>query len=338
MRRLGIAVAVFLLLAFGAYTAFWFYVAGRIDDGLGQWADTMRAQNLDFAWRETRISGYPLAFRIELSDALLRETAARPGGELRVPLLSASTAPWSFRTWRLVAPSGLSATAGPPGAPVATLEAGAATGSVVLGEGHSMTLDLDLQAPVLDAGVRVAARNAVLRLTVPEHPPQTHAEPTAAIGLHLQDVTVPGLPAPLDNPLDDVELKTTLMGPVPPGPPRAAAQAWRDAGGTLELDRLAIRAGALALSGSGTMALDPQLQPEAAFSGTIEGADELLAALVQAGRLRANDAGLARLALAMLAKPGTNGRPQISTSFTIQDGQMRLGPVNLGKAPRLVWP
>jgi hypothetical protein len=53
--------------------------------------------------------------------------------------------------------------------------------------------------------------------------------------------------------------------------------------------------------------------------------------------MRATDAGLARLALAMLAKAGPDGKPQIATAFTIQNGQMFLGPAKLGKAPRIVW-
>ena len=86
-----------------------------------------------------------------------------------------------------------------------------------------------------------------------------------------------------------------------------------------------------------TMALDAELQPIGAFSGAIEGYDELMAALVAAGRLRGSDAGLARMALGFLAKPGAGGRPQIATSLTIQDGQMLLGPIKLGPAPRISW-
>ena len=53
--------------------------------------------------------------------------------------------------------------------------------------------------------------------------------------------------------------------------------------------------------------------------------------------MRATDAGLARLALAVLAKAGPDGEPQIATAFTIQNGQMFLGPAKLGKAPRIAW-
>ena len=46
---------------------------------------------------------------------------------------------------------------------------------------------------------------------------------------------------------------------------------------------------------------------------------------------------LARLGLSLLAKPGPQGQPQIKTSFTIQNGEMSLGPMKLGNAPRINW-
>jgi hypothetical protein len=69
----------------------------------------------------------------------------------------------------------------------------------------------------------------------------------------------------------------------------------------------------------------------------VSGFDQLLSALVASGRIKASDARIARLALAMLAKAGPEGRPEISTSFAIQDGQMYLGPAKLGPAPRIDW-
>ena len=113
--------------------------------------------------------------------------------------------------------------------------------------------------------------------------------------------------------------------------------AWRDAGGTIELDNLRLKWGALGATATGTMALDPELQLIGAFSGAIQGYDTILTALVESGRMRATDAGLARIALSLLARPGPDGKPEIKTAFTIQNGQMFLGPAKLGKAPHLTW-
>jgi hypothetical protein len=338
MRRLALAVIALLLAVAGAYTAFWFFVAGRIEDGIRDWADSVKAQNIDATWRAVAVGGYPLAFRIELREARLREAANAPrGGEVRMPLLTGSARPWNFRLWRLSAPEGLTATAGPADAPAATLTARRAEGSVAVADGGGAHVSVGLAAPSIEAGPRLTAREAVVWLTFPPHPPQNHTEPALGLALQLRELNLPAVPAPFRNPLDEIAFGATVMGPIQPGSPREAAAAWRDAGGTLELDHLSLRWGGIAATGSGTLALDPELQPEGAFSGAVQGYDELLAALAGGGQIRPNEAGLARLALGFLAKPGPDGKPQIATSFTIQNGEMRLGPAKLGKAPRIPW-
>jgi hypothetical protein len=129
----------------------------------------------------------------------------------------------------------------------------------------------------------------------------------------------------------------SLKGVVPGGKLVQAISEWRDAGGTIELDNLQLRWGNLGATATGTIALDRELQPVGGFTGAIQGYDQILAALVDSGRMRASEAGLARLALAMLAKAGPDGKPAITTAFSIQNGQMFLGPAKLGKAPRITW-
>src|SRR6266403_850262 len=121
-----------ITVACAAYTAFWFVVAGKLEEGLTEWAQSARVQKLDVSWRALRVGGFPLAFHIELSDAALRDDAITPPAELHAPLLSGSTRPWNFRAWRLTAPGGLNVVAGPPAEPVAKLTARAASGAVVV--------------------------------------------------------------------------------------------------------------------------------------------------------------------------------------------------------------
>ncbi len=268
---------------------------------------------------------------------MLRATATVPPVEAQMKSLSAAARPWDFRVWRLDAPEGLSVSAGPPATALARLTARAASGSVVVPDEGGARIWLGLDDPGIDAGTHVAARQAGLWVNLPTHPPKSHTEPLAGVAIDLRDLTVPAVPPPLHNPLDEVAFGVTLMGALPPLPPRRAAETWRDDGGTLELDHFALRWGTLAVNGSGTIALDNELQPTGAFSGGVAGYSDLMSALVAAGRMKANDARLAGMALAMLAKPGADGRPEISTSFTIQNGEMFLGPAKLGKAPRLPW-
>ena len=289
MRRpkTGVAIAaVALIVVLGGYTAFWFVVAGQIANGIGEWAESLRPHNVDLSWRTIRVGGFPLAFRAELHEALLRDPALSPPAELKIPRLLASAHPWNFRVWRLAAPEGLRAALGPPERPAATLTARSATGMVAANSDGGAMVRLALDEAEVAADVRVAAHQAELSLSLPQHPPQSADERAVAIALTLREVTVPAVPAPLRNPLDEITFAAAVMGPVAAGSPRQAATAWRDAGGTIELERLALRWGTLAINGSGTLALDAELQPLGSFSGGIAGYDELLSALIASGQLR----------------------------------------------------
>ena len=331
-----IVVAV-LVVVLGGYSAFWFVVAGKIENGIGEWAESLRPHNVDLSWRSIRVGGFPLSFRAEAQEVLLRDPALTEPAEVRVPRLSAAARPWNLRAWRLTAPEGLTATLGPPERTTIKLVAREASGVVAPGADGGASVQIGLEDAALDAGVRVGARQVELSLALPARPPQSADERALALAATVRDLSVPVVPTPLRNPLDEVSVAAALMGPVPTAPPRQAATAWRDAGGTLEIERVALRWGTLAISGSGTMALDAELQPIGSYSGAIEGYDELMSALAAAGRLRGADAGLARMALGFLAKPGPGARPQITAPFTIQNGQMLLGPVKLGPAPRIPW-
>jgi hypothetical protein len=336
--RLVLVIAVLtLIVAAGGYTAFWFIIAGKIEQGLAEWAEGARAQKIAASWHGLRVGGFPFAFDIELTEATLRDEAMNPVAEIRMPLVAANAHPWNFRVWHLRAPQGLSAVAGAEAKPVARMSARTAQGAVSATAEDGATIWLSLDEPRFESGEQVGARMADLWLILPPRPPETHRESNLALAGDLHDVTLPQAPNPFRNQLDELAFGMTVKGAVPSGPPRQAATAWRDDGGTAELDNLTLRWGKLAVTGSGTLALDSELQPIGGFSGAIEGYEELMSALVAAGRMKASDARLARIGLAMLAKAGPNGRPAIAASFTIQNGEMFLGPAKLGPAPKINW-
>lgn len=337
MRRLGIVVVVLLLALSGFYSAAWFFVADRMAQEIAHWADSERARNLDLSWARLDIAGYPLAFRIEASEVRLRDRMRGREAELHTPVLSARARPWDFRVWQIAAPAGLSAFAGPAEAPRARLTADAAKGEIVLGDNRQTSVTLDLENPALDAGGKIGAGTATVSVSVPETPPQTHTEPALGLAVEASGLQPPSAPAALRPRIDTVSFAVRVLGPVPDLPPRQAAESWRDAGGTLELDRLGVHWGELWITGSGTAALGRELQPEGAFSGSVQGYDQLMSALTEAGVIGGGGIAVARLGLSLLSKPGQNGKPQIPASFTIQNGEMFLGPARLGKAPHIDW-
>jgi hypothetical protein len=230
----------------------------------------------------------------------------------------------------------LTAIVGPGAEPAAKIEARSAAGAVAVGDAD-VAVWLDLAETSAEVPEHLSAETAHLWATVPQRSAHDPADRTLGLAADLRGLRIPLSPVPIKGAIDDLAFGATVLGPFPAGQLRQAAAAWRDAGGTIELDRFALRWGGVAVNGSGTLALDQNLQPMGAFSGAVSGFDQLLNALAEAGQLRMGDLTLARLGLAALAKPGPDGKPEVSTSFTIQDGQMYLGPLKLGPVPRIKW-
>ena len=337
--RLGVAAMIAALVVVGAYSALWLVLAYRIEDGFVAWAQAARSNRIDINWQRIGVGGFPLALRVELGDARLADHALQPAPTLSATALWAAASPWNFRDWRFAAEKALTAELpGSEGRPPLTLSAARATGAVSTGPHGGARLWLTLHALEAAAGERLRAGLADFWLIVPDDPPRTDADPLLGVAVDLRAVESPAGARQLGDTIDRVSVALTAKGPSPGGPLRQAATAWRDAGGTIELDKLRLEWGAVAATATGTLALDQELQPEGALSGSVEGFDQLLGALVRSGAISAKNAGVARLALIVLAKTGPDGRPRITTSFTVQNGEMRLGPAKLGRAPHIDWP
>jgi hypothetical protein len=322
----------------GGYAGYWHVVAGRIESGLVAWAAAERARKVDLSWQKLKIGGFPLAFRVILKGAELRDEALLPSPQLLLPSLLASTGPWDFAEWRIAAPNGVTAElAGATGQPPLKLTARTAAGTVSTDSRGAANLWLKLEDASAEAGLHVPIRTAEAWITLPSAPPASHTEPAAGVAVILHQLQLAAGVPPLGDTIDELAFGITFKGALPGGKLPQAVAAWRDDGGTVELDSLSLKWGALGASATGTIALDQNLQPIGGFSGAIEGYDQILTALVQTGHMRASDAGLARLALTILAKAGPDGKPEIATSFTIQNGQMYLGPAKLGPVPRIAW-
>ena len=340
MRRSTVftALAAVLVFGIGLYSVFWWVAAGRIAAFATEWRDNAaRAQKIDASWQSLRVAGYPLAFRLELGNVSLKDNATSPPVELHAATLTASARPWRLHSASFAAPDGLSIAFGPDAMPLGRLSAEHGTGAVSLADDGTATLWLSLNQATGAAGLPLSARVVHGWAILPPGAPATHTDAGLAVAIDAHEMTPPLTPPGFNPTIDDLGFGVTLRGAFPPGPPRQAATAWRDSGGTLELDHLHLRWGDMAITGSGTLALDSALQPVGGFSGGVSGFDQLLSALVATGRIKASDARIARLALAMLSKAGADGRPEIASSLTIQNGEMYLGPAKLGPAPRIDW-
>jgi hypothetical protein len=336
--RFGLVVLAALLVIGGGYTAFWFLVARRIEAGIVDWAVSQRADKIDLSWKNMRVSGYPIAFRVDLGSAALRDAAITPSLEFQIPVLSGTARPWDLADWRIAAPQGFTADfAAAAGRAPAKLIAHTADGVVSIEPEGGWTLWLSLRETSVEAGAPVLVSSADATLTVPPSPARGHVDRVMTLAVEASQIKLPAAIAPLGDTIEELDFAVTEMGTIASGKLADGLAAWRDAGGKIEVDNLRLKWGALDATATGTIALDQELQPTGSFSGAIQGYDQILTALVQNGQMRATDAGLARIALTFLAKAGPDGKPEIRTAFTIQNGQMFLGPAKLGRVPHITW-
>ncbi|PKU26190.1 DUF2125 domain-containing protein [Telmatospirillum siberiense] len=154
----------------------------------------------------------------------------------------------------------------------------------------------------------------------------------------LEDLVLPDDPRLLfGTRLPAIRLDSRLQGSVPGGSPAQALAAWRDDGGTLEIDALSVDWPPLALSGKGTLALDSDMQPMLASTCDIRGLFAAIDALVRGGVIRGQDAGMVKLAFGLLMKPGKDGEKTLSMPVTIQNRVLSIGPVKLLDLPVVTW-
>jgi hypothetical protein len=336
--RFGLVVFAALLVLGGGYTAYWFLVARRIETAILDWAQSQRADKIDASWQKIRVSGYPVTFRVDLRSAVLRDGTVTPSPEIHIPVLSGTARPWDPADWEIAAPAGFAADLAAAGRrSAAKLTAQTADGLTSIDSDGGWKLRLDLKDVTVEAAAPIRVSSARATVSVPPRPPRGQTEPIMGVAVDASQIKLPLAVGPLGDAIDELDFAATEKGAIPSGKLADAVAAWRDAGGKIELDSLRLKWGALSATGTGTIALDQELQPTGGFSGAIQGYDQILTALVQNGQMRATDAGLARIALTFLAKTGVDGKPEIKTAFTIQGGQMFLGPVKLGRAPRITW-
>ncbi len=341
MRRpLRLALAILLLLVL-AYGGFWYWAAGEARRIVEGWAEARRAEGYTVVWRDLAVGGFPLALRVALTQPVLGREAT--GYEASAAEIVASTRPWAFREWQIEAEKGaklaiasagsrpaITATAGHLGATLAPQPEAPADppGTILAFAGENF---------LVEGGTRVTIERLSGTALLPRRAAAGHLETWSSATLDGHGIGLPTEVKPLGRSIDALDASIAVKGAIPGGERRAALNAWREDGGTVELESLDLAWGPLKLAGKGELALDAALQPEGAFTATIRGYAAILDALSGGGALKPGDATVAKIALGLLAKPGTDGTPEITAPVTVQNQQLFLGPARLARLPQIDW-
>jgi hypothetical protein len=344
------AIVIALL---GGHTAYWFVTMHALERGL----DIGLAQRRQAGWSAQfgppARAGYPFSAELAIPDMRILATGAENISwqaervrlrialwhpqQLNIETAGAQTlrladgAPMPFRADRLHV--------------VIPIEPGFPR----WGEASSAQLRARIPMPDGPAGLMVGQIQAGIGL----HPAALEGE--AAVTLRLAAAAIQ-LPDPtrwaLGPDIATLDLEARLGGPLPrldlslgnKSLPDAAGQ-WRDAGGTLEIDRLHLRWGPLELNTSATLALDASLQPMGSGTVRMRGQAAALDALTEAGIIKPAAAKMARTILALLAKPTapTSGaaamaEQPVELPVSVQERRLMLRQFPLTRLPVLRWP
>lgn len=331
------------------YTVLWFAGASQLKAGVEEWIAQRPATGLSATVGKLEIGGYPLAFKLIARDPKL-EFSPRPGSgqaawSAGFARAVAEVAPWRRREFRieLTGEHGFEFGSGPGRQPLRGESGRVRAAAAFDSEGFPEFLSLDVQQIGLENSEgRPAYAIASVRLSAERRPggDGERFPPELRLTIAAERVNAPALARlPLGNVLQRVLLEARLVGDFPLENVLESLGAWRDRGGTLELDKLDIRYGQLGVQASGTLALDRNLQPIAALTARLEGFLGAIDALREAGIIRPRDAAVAKLVLGALARRPAGGGPRtLSLPLSVQDRKLSAGPVPLMDIPEIRWP
>lgn len=356
-RRLVIRLLLplcLVVLLIAAYAIYWWQVARQLEAGIAAWADEQRAQGAVVQYQGGKVHGFPFAFTADFADISLLGRWSGTNLSARTADLHLTLSPLNLTSIRFTADGPvtiilpeIALDAGSNATPGARLTAHRAAGQVNLRNGLLAVLSVDAGRSRLDNGQNAIDLGSLhLGLVLPANPPAGFNDPAAEIALAATNIDLPaGQAELLPGPILQAGLQGTIKGPLqPPGNEQAAHSVteilthWRDIGGVLDVARFDFAQGPLSLTGSGTFALDQNLQPLGASKITATGLSELIDLMIARGQIVGKDAQTAKMVVAGLAKPGANGRPEVTLSFSIQDSIVSFGPLRLLRLAPIPWP
>jgi len=339
-RKLPIAVLGLLLLVIGGGLVHWHLVISQLETGLHAWIADRRAKGWQVRIGSVSRGGVSLSPSLTVHDvAITGGSPMIPGGVswhasgvvLKVDL---------FDPWRLmIEPRGLQALRLPDGSAVSvfadSLQVGIAAASP-----DGMIVDID--AGGVRAGIPdVTASIDQMEARIAWLPTAEAGDRVATFALSCKGLQLPaGIRWPLGPLVEVVAAEGTITGPLPDAPgPRAAAVAWRDGGGSLEVAVQSLVWGPLNATGSATLALDEELQPMGAGTAHLIGYQGTFDALGSNGVLTHSAVKAAKALLSLMAGvPSGREQQAVDVPLTLQFRTLSMRQIPLALLPEMEWP
>ena len=330
---ISMVVAVAIL-----YVGYWYFASLQLER-IVERAVAGEYSAIRINYRKSTVTGFPFSIRIDLEAPEIIADGAQVRWRSNAAIIEIQ--PWNTRRYRL-------SLVGPHSVELGRLrglrELDVLSEQIIVvaevgGDGAFSGAMLDL------AGLKINSNNnshtsTISRLEIrlsDANPKETERlDPGFEVSLSADNVDILHLNVHrLGSKIRKVRAGFKLIGEISKYD-KAAADAWRQAGGTLEVQWLQVVWGALDFRAVGTVALDDELRPLAAMTADIRGFVAALQALAAAGMISSSAARTGSMALSLIATPSSDGSPSVLTvPLTAQDGGLFLGPVRLARLPIL---
>ena len=340
-KRIGTVLSFVLALAVLTYVGNWFAAAYWLEGRIEDWATEERARGNEVTFGALRFEGFPFEMSILAPDVRYSRNREAVVETVSTDRLRLSAKPWSPLDLTLTAEKGLTAVQKAP-AQGTTVTLTSAPDTMINARFYSsgvlehVRLDsasgrLVSQRDGDPSGPREAARLGATVATLDQADAITsHTDAAAVVSITAARVETPAL-RQLGTAADHarVSLEATLRGALS-GTGAADLALWRDAGGTVDIDRFTLSLDPVAVKLNATLALDQLLRPEGAGTLEIKGFDEAIEDLISAGHLTRDAAEVARLVLGAFSRnSSTDGTRIVSMPVSAQDGRVSAGPFTL---------
>ncbi|MBV9249843.1 MAG: DUF2125 domain-containing protein [Acetobacteraceae bacterium] len=343
-RRPWLLLATLLVLLLLGATLYWRAMSQQLGAGFDAWVADQRASGWTVTFSKPVAGGWPVA------ATLLIHKADIAAGQPVIPERLRWSADVVVLRISLLHPRRLEISA--EGSQILQLGDGpeipltAASEQMVLPLKRGEPLQtLSLAADNLRAEVPGSAGTALaiarLRGEADLNPASAQGEPAVSASLTAAEINLPAqVKWPFGPRVAELAIEAGLNGLLPhSGTVIEAANEWRDNGGSLEIRHLQLVWGPLNLTGTATLALDPQLQPMGAGTAHVVGYAETLDALAAGGQISHSAATAAKAVLSLLAQSSDNGGPsEVEVPLALQYRTLSMRQVPIVRLPELDWP
>jgi hypothetical protein len=327
------------LVAAALWAGWWFIGSAAKETAFADWLADRRAEGWQAEAASIETQGFPSRFDTRIERLALADPEA--GWSWTTPFLDVLMLSYRPNAAVIALPSGQTLAA--PGAR-ATLDADRLRGSLRFQPDASLPverLSIEADRPILtgDTGWVASAHGLAAHLresnpeTAPENGYDFHVEANA---VRLPDPVralidpAGALPAVFDRFL--VDARAAFDAPLD----RYAVEDAFPGARAISLKALEARWGKLALRATGALRADAQGYAEGELTVRAENWRDMLRAAVDAGALPAELAGPLEFGLQLLA--GLGGGDDIEAPLIFSEGRIRLGPITIGRAPRIARP